>query len=73
MIRFFYKFIGLIYTSFIIFLFLVNYNMIGYNVNIVKRVYFSIKINLIYYIFYFIYVVLYFKYLHKKNNTLFTN
>lgn len=65
MIKFFYKFVGLIFTSFIIFLFIVNYNFMSFKVGIFVKIYYAIKINLIYYVFYLIYIGIYFKYLHK--------
>lgn len=66
MLKIIYKFIGLIFTAFIIFIFIVNYSFLSFKENIFIKTYYSIKINIIYYIFYVIYVFCYFKYLRKR-------
>ena len=66
MIKFFYKIIGLYLTAFIIFLFIVNYNLLSFKEGIFIKIYYSIKINLIYFIFYALYIFIYFKTLHNK-------
>lgn len=66
MLKFLYKLITLIFTSFIIFVFMVNFNFISFKVNIILRVYYAIKINLIYFLFYAIYIYFYFRYFHIK-------
>lgn len=66
MIKFFYKIIGLYLTAFIIFLFIVNYNFLSFKEGIFIKIYYSIKINLIYFIFYALYIFIYFKTLHNK-------
>jgi hypothetical protein len=66
MIKFFYKIIGLFLTAFIIFLFIVNYNFLSFKEGIFIKIYYSIKINLIYFIFYALYILIYFKTLHNK-------
>ena len=67
MLKVLYKFIGFIFTSFIIFIFMINYNFLSFKENMFLRIYFSIKINIIYYLFYILYIVIYIKYIsHKK-------
>ena len=66
MIKLLYKFIGFIFTLFIVFIFSINFNFLSFKDNIVLRIYFAIKINLIYYLFYFLYIFIYFKYLYKN-------
>lgn len=67
MIKLLYKCVGVIFTSFIIFIFYINFNFLSYKESIIIRIFYSIKINLIYYLFYLIYVIIYLKYLHKKS------
>lgn len=67
MLKFIYKFIGLIFTSFIIFIFIINYSFLSFKESIFLKTYYSIKINIIYYIFYIIYMFCYFKYIRKRN------
>ena len=69
MIKLLYKFIGLIFTAFIIFIFTINYNFMSFKDSILVRIYYSIKINIIYYIFYLVYIYFYIKYIYipKKN------
>lgn len=66
MLKTLYKIVGLIFTAFIIFIFMVNYNFMSFKDGILVKTYYSIKINLIYYIFYFIYVFVYFKYIYLR-------
>lgn len=67
MLKLLYKFIGLIFTSFIIFLFIINFNFLSFKESIFLKIYYSIKINFIYYLFYIIYLIFYFKYIYHKN------
>ena len=69
MIKLLYKFIGLIFTAFIFFIFTINYNFMSFKDSILVRIYYSIKINIIYYIFYLVYIYFYIKYIYipKKN------
>jgi len=67
MLKILYKFVGLIYTAFIIFLFFINYNFLSYKDNLFLKIFYSIKINIIYYLFYIVYVVIYFKFFSKNN------
>lgn len=68
MIKLFYKLIAFIFTIFIIFIFMINYNFLSFKTSIVLRIYYSIKINFIYFLFYSIYIVIYLKFVHKNNN-----
>lgn len=65
MIKFFYKLITLMFTAFIIFVFMINFNFISFKVNILLRIYYAIKINLIYFLFYTIYICFFIKYYHN--------
>lgn len=67
MLKTIYKFVGLMYTSFILFLFFINYNFLSFKEGIFIKVFYSIKINFIYYLFYLIYILIYLKYMHRKN------
>ena len=67
MLKIIYKFVGLMYTAFIIFLFFINYNFLSYKEGIFIKVFYSIKINFIYYLFYLIYILIYIKYISNKN------
>lgn len=71
MLKFLYKIVGLLYTSFIIFIFFVNYNFLSYKEGFILRAYYSVKINFIYYLFYILYVFIYIKYFkfRKVKNT----
>lgn len=69
MLKILYKFVGLIYTAFIIFLFFINYNFLSYKDNLFLKIFYSIKINVIYYLFYIVYVVIYFKFFSKNNTS----
>ena len=67
MLKLLYKLIGFIFTSFIIFIFIINFNFLSFKEGFILKVYYAIKINLIYYLFYIVYIFIYFKYLsHKK-------
>jgi len=66
MLKIIYKLTTIIFTSFIIFVFMINFNFISFKVNIFLRIYYSIKINLIYFIFYFIYLYFYIRYFYFK-------
>lgn len=68
MLKTLYKIVGLIFTAFIIFIFMVNYNFMNFKEGIFTKIYFSIKINFIYYLFYLIYIFVYFKYFGFKKN-----
>lgn len=68
MIKFFYKIVGIIFTIFIFFIFSINFNFLRFKESLILRIYYSIKVNLIYFIFYFIYIFIYYKYLFKDNN-----
>ena len=67
MLKIIYKFVGLMYTAFIIFLFFINYNFLSYKEGIFIKIFYSIKINFIYYLFYLIYIFIYIKYISNKN------
>ena len=67
MIKLLYKLIGFIFTIFIVFIFLINFNFLSYKESFFLRIYYAIKINFIYFLFYFLYVLAYFKFLYKKN------
>ena len=67
MLKIIYKFVGLMYTAFIIFLFFINYNFLSYKEGIFIKIFYSIKINFIYYLFYLIYIFIYIKYVSNKN------
>ena len=67
MIKILYKLIGFIFTIFIIFIFLINFNFLTFKENIFARIYYAIKINLIYFLFYIIYIIVYLKFI-KNNN-----
>jgi hypothetical protein len=68
MIKFFYRFIGLIFTVFIIFIFSVNYNLLRFSESFFLRIYYSIKINLIYYLIYIIYMIIYYKFIYRDKH-----
>lgn len=67
MLKIIYKFVGLIYTAFILFLFFINYNFLSFKEGIFIKIFYSIKINLIYFLFYLIYIFIYIKYIHRKS------
>lgn len=68
MVRFFYKLVGFIFTIFIIFVFFVNYNLLRFSESFFLRVYYSIKINFIYFLVYFIYMVIYYSFIFKDKH-----
>jgi len=67
MIKLIYKTIGFIYTSFLLFIFTINYYFLSFKENAFLRIYYSIKINLIYYLFYIVYISFYLKYFRKTH------
>ena len=66
MLRILYKLVLLLYTSFIIFIFFMNYGFLSFSNNIFLRIYYAIKINLIYFVFYIIFFFIYLFYVRKK-------
>lgn len=73
MIKILYKLILFIYSVFIIFIFSINFNFLRFKENLLLRVYYSIKINFIYFAFYLIYLLVYYKYINKKSWFIFLN
>lgn len=67
MIRILYKFVGFIFLSFLIFIFIINYNYLSFKESFFIKVYYAIKINLIYYIFYIIYIIGYITLMRHHN------
>ena len=67
MLKIIYKTIGLIYTAFLLFIFFINFNLLSFKEKFYLRVFYSIRINFIYYLFYLIYIFIYIKYIYKKN------
>ena len=66
MLKLVYKIVGLFFLSFIIFIFIVNYSFLSYKESIFIKIYYAIKINIIYYIFYIIYLYFYFRIFYRN-------
>lgn len=68
MLKILYKLIGIIFFSFLVFIFIINFNFLSFKENLFLRIYYSVKINIIYYLFFVIYIFLYYKFFNANKN-----
>lgn len=66
MIKFLYKLVGIFFSAFIVFLIFINFNLFSFKDSFIIRLYYSVKVNLIYFIYYFLYLAVYFRYIYHK-------